>query len=142
MESTLEENDDNTPETVDLNHGTGTVNGRAAQPGIKQGRREQTEPSDERRKRSKEKKHSIGLAEMTREATQCDIGSYKGAESGGKVNQAIGSGRGRTEQERGATNPDTFKRTILNRSTPQGTTLSHRSSDDQEPSDGYGETQH
>ena len=128
MESTLEECGD----------GAETLHERTTQPGTEQRGQEQMEPSDGQRKWSGEKKHGIGLAEITREAPQYDTDEYRKARPGSEVDQAIGDKERKAEQKREATDSGTFKRMTLNRSTPQGTTLSDRDDDDQEPSDGHG----
>ena len=142
MESTLEECGDDTPGTADLNDGAGMFHEGATQSETEQGKRGQTEPSDGQRKRSREKKHSIGLAEMTRGMPQHDTSKHGKTEPGSGVDQAIRDKERKAEHKREATDPSTFKRMTFNRSTPQGTTLSDRDDDDQEPSDGHGKTQH
>ena len=142
MESTLEERSDDTPGTADLNDGAETLHGRTIQSETERRGQEHTGPSDGQRKRSGEKKHSIGLAEMTREMPQYDTNEHRKTKPGSEVDQATGDKEREAEQRRETADTSTFKRMTFNRSTPQGTTLVDRNDDDQEPSDGHGRTQH
>ena len=142
MESTLEECGDSTPGTANLNNETETSRERTTKSETEQRRKGQMEPSDGQKKWSGEKKHSIGLAEMTRETSQYDTNEHGKTKPKNGVDQAIRGKEGKTGQKREATDPSTFKRMTFNRSTPQGTTLLDRDDDDQEPSDGHGKTQH
>ena len=142
MGSTLEGCGDDIPATVDFGGREETLHEETTQSGTEQRGQEQMEPSDGRRKWSGEKRHGIGLwsllAGITRETPQHDTDVHRKARPGSEVDQAIGDKERKAGQKREATDSDGFKRMTLNRSTPQGTTLSDGDNDDQEPSDGYG----